>query len=317
MLVLVAVRTASSRSTPEHGGQLAPPVAVRRGPRRRGRRPPRAAAGPGRPGSGAACRRRARRAGTRAAAERVAARPAARRPGRRAGGSSRAKRDRAVGRDAGRRRPRPRRPSTSGVERPVEQRPAVVARAIALSRRPGGLPPPPASTTAEKPGTVPATRASSHRRRSRWQAGRVTDQLVRGARPARLRPRPGRQPCARCDELTPSDADLVVLPGGVRARLRRRRLGRGRLRRADGRAVRRRGRAGVADARARRSSPACSRPATTRRGPSTPWSSAAPSTASYRKIHLYDSFGYRESDRLAPGPAGAGRGRTSAASGSG
>lgn len=27
--------------------------------------------------------------------------------------------------------------------------------------------------------------------------------------------------------------------------------------------------------------------------------------ASYRKIHLYDSFGFRESDRLAPGPLGA------------
>ncbi|CAI9401942.1 carbon-nitrogen hydrolase family protein [Nocardioides sp. T2.26MG-1] len=26
--------------------------------------------------------------------------------------------------------------------------------------------------------------------------------------------------------------------------------------------------------------------------------------ASYRKVHLYDSFGYRESDRLAPGPTG-------------
>ena len=26
------------------------------------------------------------------------------------------------------------------------------------------------------------------------------------------------------------------------------------------------------------------------------------SRASYRKIHLYDSFGYRESDRLSPGP---------------
>jgi predicted amidohydrolase len=27
-------------------------------------------------------------------------------------------------------------------------------------------------------------------------------------------------------------------------------------------------------------------------------------TATYRKVHLYDSFGYRESDRLAPGPVG-------------
>ena len=39
---------------------------------------------------------------------------------------------------------------------------------------------------------------------------------------------------------------------------------------------------------------------------------AARAAASYRKIHLYDSFGYRESDRLTAGPLGADRGRRSA-----
>ena len=34
----------------------------------------------------------------------------------------------------------------------------------------------------------------------------------------------------------------------------------------------------------------------------TPWSCAAARTCDYRKIHLYDSFGYRESDVLAAGP---------------
>ena len=46
----------------------------------------------------------------------------------------------------------------------------------------------------------------------------------------------------------------------------------------------------------------CSRPATTPTGPSTRSSCGARAEASYRKIHLYDSFGYRESDRLCAGP---------------
>ena len=36
--------------------------------------------------------------------------------------------------------------------------------------------------------------------------------------------------------------------------------------------------------------------------------------AAYRKIHLYDSFGYRESDTISPGPSGAVRGRRSTGS---
>ena len=40
----------------------------------------------------------------------------------------------------------------------------------------------------------------------------------------------------------------------------------------------------------------------TRTGPSTPSSPRGPAQATYRKIHLYDSFGYRESDRLTGGP---------------
>ena len=58
---------------------------------------------------------------------------------------------------------------------------------------------------------------------------------------------------------------------------------------ADATVVHRRGR----DVRGRRGP---------RPGPSTPSSSGGPSSATYRKIHLYDSFGYRESDRLTGGP---------------
>jgi predicted amidohydrolase len=42
--------------------------------------------------------------------------------------------------------------------------------------------------------------------------------------------------------------------------------------------------------------------------PALPWNTLVlrgATRADYRKIHLYDSFGYRESDRLAPGPIGA------------
>ena len=47
----------------------------------------------------------------------------------------------------------------------------------------------------------------------------------------------------------------------------------------------------------------------TRARPSTRCVVRGAAAAAYRKIHLYDSFGYRESDRLAPGDAGAGRRR--------
>jgi predicted amidohydrolase len=42
--------------------------------------------------------------------------------------------------------------------------------------------------------------------------------------------------------------------------------------------------------------------------PARPWNTLVlrgAAHADYRKVHLYDSFGYRESDRLAPGPIGA------------
>ena len=57
---------------------------------------------------------------------------------------------------------------------------------------------------------------------------------------------------------------------------------------------------------ARRSWPGCSRPPPTRTGRSTPSWFAARRPADYRKTYLYDSFGYRESDRLTAGPLDAG-----------
>ena len=64
--------------------------------------------------------------------------------------------------------------------------------------------------------------------------------------------------------------------------------------------------------------PACSRRPTTRRRPfNTLVLRGGGGLAAYRKIHLYDSFGYRESDRLSRRAARAGRGRRRAASRSG
>ena len=91
-------------------------------------------------------------------------------------------------------------------------------------------------------------------------------------------------------------------------RLRRARLRRRVVRRAAGRPVREPADRVRGRPRTRPSWPACSRSATTRRGPTTrSWSWTADGLrASYRKIHLYDSFGYKESDRLRGRAGGAG-----------
>ena len=61
---------------------------------------------------------------------------------------------------------------------------------------------------------------------------------------------------------------------------------------------------------------ACSRRPTTPPGRPTRWCVRGAAHADYRKIHLYDSFGYRESDRVTAGPADAGGRRSRRASGS-
>ena len=134
------------------------------------------------------------------------------------------------------------------------------------------------------------------------------------------RRRPGLDPAdnrARLHDLVPSDSDLVVLPeafardfgeAGSDVSAYAEPL--------DGAVRDRAGRRSPRSATPRWS-PGCSRP---REDPARPYNTLVvrgAATASYRKIHLYDSFGYRESDRLTAGPLEPVRGRGRRASGSG
>ena len=146
---------------------------------------------------------------------------------------------------------------------------------------------------------------------TRAAAGRASQQGVR--------PRPGRQPRAASTERRaratptwsssprPSPA-TSARPAPTSARTPSRSTGRSRPR-SPGSPTRPRRHRGRRDVRGRRRTP--TRPFNTlvvaRRRPS----------AAYRKIHLYDSFGYRESDRLTGRPAGAGRRRRRGLRGSG
>ena len=190
---------------------------------------------------------------------------------------------------------------------------------------------PPARTTAPSaragPGPRGAPRDGERRRSDAVMAARSAHRAAcpgggaawRACRPAARRPprraRPGRRPPEdpvenrdRLAALEVPAADLVVLPEGYP-----RDFG------APGDAARPEAEAldgpFVAALTARAAStaapgwPGCSSAATTPAGRSTPWSSwtATGLRASYRKIHLYDSFGFQESDRLLAG-TGARRG---------
>ena len=135
------------------------------------------------------------------------------------------------------------------------------------------------------------------------------EHVARRPGPAGLGPRPGGEPGPARRRWSRRRGPGGP-PRGVRPRLRGGRLRRQRLRRAARRTVRDRGGQGgrrAGDHRGRRD---------VRAGedPDRPFNTLVvrgAAEATYRKIHLYDSFGYRESDRLTrrAGRAGGGRGR--------
>ena len=307
---LASGRTASSRRRSQHAGELA--AAVRRRSRTAPSRP---AAASRQPADGVGVDVRHvdgqhddQRAGCRASASRPASRPATGSADRRAlaGEGHRPRRrhrvadhDHLGGVD-------------DGVEGVLQQGAAARARARPCRRR----------------RAAPPCRRRGRPRRTRRRRGRSTRQSRTAATVAGwagdarcaspwCRRRPTSTPpttAAGSAALVPDGRRPGGAPRGVRARLRR-----GRLRRQRRTPSRWTGRSrprwrGWPPRAAPRWWPGCSRPAEDPTGRTTRWWCAAAPSAAYRKIHLYDSFGYRESDRLARRPARAGAWSTSAAS---
>ena len=298
-------RTRRAGAGVEHAGQLAPPVGVDEERAVAARPRPRAAAGRCRR-SPAACRPPARRpaAGVRSSASTPASSPATGPP---RGGSSRVK---VTGRVVG--TARADHDHLVGVEERVEARleqgPAVEldARLVdAVHARGGAAGEDHAAEAARRARSrsMPAILAAGWHRRLARVAWLTTDDAA-GARWSSgrrgLDPAANRRPARRARDARrrrPGGASR-----GVRPRLRRGRLRRRAVRRAARRAVRR------ASSAAWRPQPRHHRRGRhvrgrRRPGPAVqhPGASRGAATATYRKIHLYDSFGYRESDRLTGG----------------
>ena len=175
-----------------------------------------------------------------------------------------------------------------GVERPREQRAALELDGSLVG---------PVEPRGGAAGQHHGVEGRTHTR----QSGRMTDatelRVVVVQEASGLDPDENR---ARLSDLVPQDSDLVVLPEAFARDFGEAGSDVGPFAEplpgpfAD--AVEK-----VAVDRGRPWSPGCSRDRPTRPGPATRWWSAGRATAAYRKIHLYDSFGYRESDALTPG----------------
>ena len=144
------------------------------------------------------------------------------------------------------------------------------------------------------------SRSAQRIARARWQAGGVTLRVALVQHASGLEPEDNRRAARRAH---PRRRRPGRVPGGVRPRLRA--AGRRRGRRTPSRSTAR-SRARSSGSRPTRSHHRAGRDV---RGVRRPGASlqhagrcAGAATADYRKVHLYDSFGYRESDRLSAGP---------------